>query len=465
MTGNDAKAGRAEIAAGTSRLIHWAAGCTLTDIPRPVLARAATVLADDLAAMIGARDEPEVARFHARVIARVRHHEATVFRGGGVRVGQIDAAVANAVAADWLELDEGYRVVPCHAGLYLLPALLAAAETDDMRCDAMLRAIALGYEVVTRIARAFAPRTLNMQSHGRYSAIGAATAVGLARGLDPASLHAAVTAAATLINPSPRTHLVAGALVRNVWPAHGAWSGLMALEWQACGIAGSPDALFDVYADVLGGTPAPEQLTEDLGDAWALLDGYTKIYACCQHLHSAVEATLDLRDRVLQSASLADVERVEVATYALARPLMNAAPETTLGAKFSMPHAVAAALAIGTGGADAFAASSLGRADVTELRARVHVEAFAPELPPPNDRPARVTVRLRDGRAIDATCLSAQGGPDRPLPPETVFDKLRTLAAPAYPGIVAGLQAVAALEPAALARGWRHHVDGFATPP
>ena len=36
---------------------------------------------------------------------------------------------ANAVAADWLELDEGYRVVPCHAGLYVIPALLAEAET------------------------------------------------------------------------------------------------------------------------------------------------------------------------------------------------------------------------------------------------------------------------------------------------------------------------------------------------
>jgi 2-methylcitrate dehydratase PrpD len=77
-----------------------------------VLARAATVLADDLAAMIGARDEPEVARFHRRVIERARHHEATVFRGGNARIARMDAAVANAVAADWLELDEGYRPRP-----------------------------------------------------------------------------------------------------------------------------------------------------------------------------------------------------------------------------------------------------------------------------------------------------------------------------------------------------------------
>jgi 2-methylcitrate dehydratase PrpD len=455
---------RAEVAVATRRLTDWAADCALADIPRPVLARAAAVLADDLAAMIGARDEPEVARWHARVIERAHHHEATVFRGGGVRVGQIEAAVANAVAADWLELDEGYRVTPCHAGLYVLPALLAAAETLDLRGDALLRAIAIGYEVVTRIARAFTPRVLNMQSHGRYSAIGAATAVALARGLEPAVLHAVLTAAATMINPSPRSHLVAGALVRNVWPAQGAWSGMMALEWQAVGIGGSPDALYDVYADVLGGAPVPERLTENLGVDWALLDGYTKIYACCQHLHSAVEAALALRDTLLKTAALSDVETVEVATYALARPLMNPRPETTLGAKFSMPHAVAAALATGSGGADAFAASSLARADIAGLRARVRVDAFAPELPAPNDRPARVTVTLRDGRAVDATCLSARGGPDRPLPAETPFDKLQELAAPVYPGIVGSLRAIGALEPAWLARGWRTIVDGFAAP-
>ena len=39
-----------------------------------------------------------------------------------------------AVAADWLELDEGYRAVPCHAGLYVVPALLAEAETRLAAC-------------------------------------------------------------------------------------------------------------------------------------------------------------------------------------------------------------------------------------------------------------------------------------------------------------------------------------------
>lgn len=453
---------REAVARAARQLTDWAACCKLADIPAEVLARAATVLTDDLAAMIGARDEPEVARFHAQVIHRARHHEATVLRGGAARVAKIDAAVANAVAANWLELDEGYRRTPCHAGLYVLPALLATAETDDAPTDALLRALVLAYEVVTRIARGWKQRALNMQSHGRYAAIGAATATALLRRLDRETLFAAMSAAATLVNPSPRTHLVAGALVRNVWPAQGAWSGMMAVEWADLGIGGSTDALYDVYSDVLGGTAQPERLTEGLGQSWALLDGYTKLYACCQHLHATVEALLDLRPALIAAGPVEAIDSVEVATHALARPLMNVRPDTTLGAKFSLPHAVAAALVLGSGGAEAFAFDTLARPEIDALRQRVTVRPYETELPPPNDRPARAEIRLRDGRVLSAECLSARGGADRPLPPSTVDDKLAQLAVPAYPAIAEVLAPIRALEPTALQRGWRQTVDAFA---
>ena len=137
-------------------LVRWATATEIRDIPQAVLSRAARIMADDLAAIIGARDEPEVARFHGRVLERRRPAEATVWRGGGARTDRLSAAVANAVAADWLELDEGYRPTPCHAGLYVLPALLAEAEAASVRCADVLRALVIGYEIVTRIARSWA---------------------------------------------------------------------------------------------------------------------------------------------------------------------------------------------------------------------------------------------------------------------------------------------------------------------
>ena len=115
-------------AAGVAALAQWAAGVATREVPAAVLARAARVLCDDLGAIIGARDEPEVAAYHGRVIARAARPESTIFRGGRSRTDRFSAAVANAMAGDWLELDEGYRVTPCHAGLYVVPTLLAEAE-------------------------------------------------------------------------------------------------------------------------------------------------------------------------------------------------------------------------------------------------------------------------------------------------------------------------------------------------
>jgi 2-methylcitrate dehydratase PrpD len=449
---------RKAVGEGVRGLVDWAHRIEVGDIPEAVLQKAARIMADDLAATIGARGEPEVVRFHDGVLAQVRPAEATVWRGGRPRTDRVSAAVANAVAADWLELDEGYRPTPCHAGLYVLPALLAHAEWSNLRCDEVLRALVLGYEFVTRIARSWIPSALNMQSHGRYGAIGAAAGVGFASRLATEPLLAALGGAATLIGPGPRNHLAEGVLVRNVWPASAAWNGLMAIEWARSGIGGIPEAFFDVYSTVLGGEAQPAQLTELIGERWAVLEGYTKIYACCQHLHSAVEAALDLREREPELAIPGAIAAISVETHALALPLANPAPHTTLGAKFSMPHAVASALLRGEAGAAAFDAHSLHDPAIAELRGRVSTSAWTPELSPPHDRPARVNVRLQDGRTIKAECLSARGGPDRPLPADAWVEKMEALAAPAYPGIVEIFQALVRCEPGRMTQQWSETV-------
>ena len=199
-------------AAGTTKnlrdLAGWAASTGADAIPRSVLERGARVLVDDLAAIVGARDEPEVQRFHARLCAAPTREESTLFRGGRSRLDRFTAAVGNATAGDFLELDEGYRAAPCHAGLYVVPALIAHAETFDLPLREMLRALVVAYEIVTRVARTWPPREMNLHSHARYCAVGAAAATALASGADASLLMRALTCAATLVNTGPRNHLI-----------------------------------------------------------------------------------------------------------------------------------------------------------------------------------------------------------------------------------------------------------------
>lgn len=461
---------RQAVAEAMRALCAWAAATGIGDIPDDVLARGAQVLADDLAVIVGARDEPQVARFHERVLARAgsSRSEATVFRGGRQRTDRLSAAVANGVAADWLELDEGYRVVSCHAGLYVVPALLAEAEAEDLTLAAMLRALVLGYEVATRLARAWTDPAGAQHAHARFSAPGAAAAIGAARHLSAGELLSALGTAVTLVTAGPRKHLVDGALVRNVWPAVGAWSGMMSVEWAQCGIGGIAEGAYDAYSGIFGYEADPAALTQGLGESWAVLDGYTKLYACCQHLHSTVEAALELRpDIIAHPGGIERIDAIEVETHELAMKLVNPNPDTILAGKFSLPHAVATALVSAAAGADAFATARLDDPAIAALRQRVTMRPYEPALAPPHDRPSRVTVAFSDGGRAVRECLSARGGPDRPFGQGALRGKIRELTAAAYPAAPAVLASLIDLPPHRKEQGWAEIVGelcGVAVP-
>jgi 2-methylcitrate dehydratase PrpD len=83
----------------------------------------------------------------------------------------------------------------------------------------------------------------------------------------------------------------------------------------------------------------------------------------------------------------------------------------------------------GSAGLDAFAEAALHDPAIATLRRRVQV-AEDPELTKlvPRLKPARVTVRLRDGRSATRACEASRGGFDRPYERDEVLVKFRELA-------------------------------------
>jgi 2-methylcitrate dehydratase PrpD len=337
------------------------------------------------------------------------------------------------MAANWSELDEGYRKATCHAGLYTLPALLAEAEAESRSVGEVLRSAVISYEVITRIARGWVIYPLVLHPHADLAAVGAASAIASLRRLDVKDFFNALTSSATLVVIGPFNHGVKGALVRNMWAASGAWHGMMSVDWALCGIGGLESSLNDVYTTTLGGAMHPEQLTANLGEEWAIRDGYHKIFACCQYGHSAVEAALLIAGEMPPGKGGQDIEGVVVETHARGLMLDNYNPETTLAAKFSMPHIVAATLVLGHAGVEAFNSSALHQPEIVDLRGRIEMRPFLPEQEWPNDRPARVTVQLKDGRVLSRDCMSAKGGPDRPFTEEEILAKVVQLTSDIYP--------------------------------
>lgn len=453
------------VEAGVVELCRWAVGVRLEDIPEPVLRRAMLIVADDLAAMVAARDEPEVIRVREKMLKGSRSGEATVFGGGGQRTDRYSAAVVNGIAADWTELDGGYRKAVCHAGLCTLPALLAEAEAGGLSLGDLLRCAVVSYEFTTRVARCWTfPPPLVHHPHATFAALGSAASTSLARGLDAQQFMDAVTGAATLVSPGPFNHAVKGALVRNVWTGMGAWSGMRSADWADCGIGGLPDTLHDIYTIALKGDPEPLALTDGLGQDWAMLSGYHKLHACCQYSHSTVEALLSVLDENHLTAGAVPLRRAVVETHVHGLSLDNFHPRTTLAAKFSIPQIFAATLTYGHAGAGAFTTESLTAPALGALREKVELRQYLPEMPWPNDRPARVTLELEDGRTFSGECLSARGGPDRPFTEGEVLGKIRELTGPVYPAFGKTAGALLELSPQKMAQEWREVVGALTAP-
>lgn len=415
---------RDDSAAAFRRLCDWAASAINTPLPDDVRERAALVLLDDIGAAVAASGEPEITK--ARVLERNAsiRPEATVLAAPAEQLDRVTAATANGMAATWAELDEGYRLAPCHAGAYIWPALIAEAEANGATTDAVLAALAIAYDITARFARAFPFATMTVHPHAAFATIGAVAGIGVLRRLESAALLSAIAGAASMTFAGPYGHAIDGALVRNAWTAAGAYIGFRAAGWADAGIGGIPETPYDVFSICFGTDCRPQELDQNLGTDWSIRDGYHKVFACCQYAHSMLEASRELHDRLGPQVG-ASVAAIEVETHPRGLTLTSVEPPTVLSAKFSMIHAAAAMALLGTGGQAAFARRTLTDPAISELRRHVTLKPLASIEPWPNDRAARLTWIMNNGTRHVASCRNARGGSDQPFDTPTLLAKLR----------------------------------------
>ena len=424
---------RRDIAAGVARLLEWAATVPLSAIDGRVLDRAALVLSDDLAAMVAASGETQVQAAQRAFAASSAGQEATVLAAGVPKLDRYSAAAANGMAAVWAELDEGYRMAPCHAGAYAVAAGTAEAEATGASVAELLAAIAISYEISGRFARAFPFEGFSVHPHGCFVSLGAAAAVARLRRLAAPAFTSAVTGATSMAYAGPYSHAIEGTLVRNAWTATGAWTGMRAVDLARAGIGGATTTPYDVFAVCFRAGAEVDELIRDLGADWAIVGGYHKVFACCQYAHAAVEANLALAQQLPAGMSASDIDEIVVETHPKGMTLTTVDPETVLAAKFSFPHILAASAMLGTGSARAFFGETLTDERIAALRRRVRLEPYAPIGDWPNDRPGRVTWRLKDGRKLQAQSINARGGADMPFSAAELMDKGQELTAGLFP--------------------------------
>lgn len=414
-------------------LAAWAAKLRLDTIPAGVRRRAALVVLDLIGCNVGgSRDDGMPAFAHA--LGR-RRGRATL-AGTPVRADPAAAALFNAAAIVALELDETNLFAKGHPGAHVWPAVLAAAEDGDRSGPDLLVAFVAGYETGARVARA---AQLSPAVHPHGTAVAVAAAAGLARLWEfPAPAFAStVQQAAALLIPADWNAARLGGTVRNLFSGVAAQNAFTAAESVRCGLTHDPAALDTVLGRILGTGFDAAALSADLGDVWAFEgDLYFKHHACCLSVHSALDALLELWRR--ERFEPERVRGVAVETYRSAAALGNREPATPLAAKFSIPHALAAAMVLGETGPAAFNAASLRDERIRTLSRRIDVSedpALTARLPA--SRPARVVVTL-DDRQLAGECARSEGLPIND-DGAAIEEKFMRLAAP-----VIGMNAAAA---------------------
>ena len=413
-------------------LAEFASSAQLDSLSNRARERARWVVADSIAVIAAGMQQREMKTLVARHLAQAAPGNAWVI-GAARRAAVLDAALLNGTAGTWLELDEGNLFAKGHPGIQVVPAAVAYAQQAACRGADLLLAVALGYELSSRISRA-ARMKLSVHPHGTYGVIGAAIAVGRLKGFSRAQMVELINAAATMGMATSRQTLLDGATVRNIFTGHSGYMGLMAAQLVECGFTGEIDSVSAIYGKVLSDTFDPDQVVAGLGSEWLIADGYFKLHPTGRYAHSAIDALEELLAKVPGARiDPAQIERIEVRAYMLAAMLAEKNVVSSFGARFSVPFALASILHHGRSGLQSFDDDAVANPQVQALAQRVDLredKSFTARFPA--EQPVTVRIVLRDGTAHEGRCVLTKGEPTNPHQPAELTAKFFGLGEPVW---------------------------------
>jgi 2-methylcitrate dehydratase PrpD len=330
------------------------------------------------------------------------------------------------------ETDDSHAPSVMHPGCGIVPAALAVAEKEGRNGEALLRAVALGYDVATRLTmslNAFRFREDGLSTHSYGPTFGAAAAAGsIARVNERQARHllsyAAQQASGISCWMRDEEH-IEKAFDFGGMPAR---NGVTAATMVAQGFSGVEDVFSgERNFFVAHGRPAdPEALVRGLGEDYEILRTNIKRWS----VGSPIQAPLDSLSILIQEHGL-KAEAVEKLTIRVAHRDKNTTDNRDMP-DICMQHLCAVMLLDGT---VTFKSSHEERrmrdAKVLELRRRIELvgdDALTRTMPA---RQGIVEIALRDGRTLRHHTVAVRGTAENPMTRAEVDAKSYDLIAPA----------------------------------
>jgi 2-methylcitrate dehydratase PrpD len=404
-------------------------------LPQEALEKTKEHVLDTFAAMVSGADLAP-GRF-AINFARAHSAEKTAtVAASDVVCGAIEATFSNAMLAHSDETDDSHAPSESHPGASVVPAALAAGEQFNIDGPRFLRAVALGYDVGTRVTMtvgvgAFQTAT-HISTHALAGTFGSAAAAGCAASLNEQQMrwlidYASQQASGIKTWQRDTDHIEKAFLFAGMPARNGITAGLL-VQAGATGVddvlSGQDNFLAD-YAPQADPAKLAANLIDKLGERYEITRTNIKKWT----VGSPIQAPLDALENILRRHPF-QPDQVQTITVRVADS------EAALVNNREMPdicmqHMIAVMLIDKT--ATFKAAHDKARMQdpaILKQRAKVqliHDSELERALPA---RVAIVEVTLTDGTHLSELVKAVRGTAENPMPREEVIAKCRDLMTP-----------------------------------
>jgi len=299
-----------------------------------------------------------------------------------------------------------------HPSCAILPAALAAADTQGLSGRDFITSLVAGYEVMERMAADFIPTVMSRGFHAGpvFGIFGAAITLAKATGLNADQIHGAIAQCVNLASGNLEGARSGGRSLREGGAVRNA---MLAVAMAKQGVPGGETVLegdagfYHAYAGNNAGnltfsfsanrTAALGHVTDGLGQDWRFLETLYRIYSTAGYNIAHIDVTAALCTE--HDIDAADIDRIE----STVNWLETEYPSPAFATQNREPHA---------GGSQYYAAygavrrgfpllkcveRGIGESDPPEVLELMHRVTLTPSHRHPLFAPA-VTVVLRDGR-------------------------------------------------------------------
>jgi 2-methylcitrate dehydratase PrpD len=418
-------------------------------LPEEVIEKTKHHILDTLAAMISGTELPPGKVALAMAKAHTGEKTATI-AGSNILCGPMEAAMVNGMLAHSDETDDSHAPSQSHPGCSIVPATLAASEQFGTDGTRMMRAVALGYDVGTRITMTLGGSEYQTSSHHSSHSIagdfGSAAAAGCVAGLNAQQmrwiLDYAAQQAAGISAWQRDTDHIEKSLVFAGWPARNGVSAALLIQIGGTGV---DDIMAGTDNFLLAFSPKsnPDGLIEKLGERFEVTRTNIKKWT----VGSPIQAPLDALELIMKKHPF-EADQVQKVVVREGINDANTVNNREMPDIF-LQHMVSVMLLDKT--ASFAAAHDKPRMkDAAILRQRPKVELI-PDAELDKLHPARVAiveVTLVDGTKLTERVEAVRGTAQNPMTRDEVVTKARELISPLLGADKSGklIQKVLALE-------------------